>query len=195
LRLRRREGYFATDVRPVLRHDTRWSIEVEVAPSAQPQPITLRVSNLLRLPRGVNLALVEEQSGMRRPLRTSAPLTLIAPPEGGVFRFTIEPVSNRVLLRLLNPSVRGGSRAGEAFTLSVAITAEAQVQVQIRAGSRTVRTLGDHRVRSAGLQQFVWDGRDDAGIQLPPGSYLAEITAIGAEGQIARAAIPILIRR
>jgi WD40 repeat protein len=195
LRLRRREGYFATDVRPVLRHDTRWSIEVEVAPSAQPQPITLRVSNLLRLPRGVNLALVEEQSGMRRPLRTSAPLTLIAPPEGGVFRFTIEPVSSRALLRLLNPSVRGGSRAGEAFTLSVAITAEAQVQVQIRAGSRTVRTLGDHRVRSAGLQQFVWDGRDDAGFQLPPGSYLAEITAIGAEGQIARAAIPILIRR
>ena len=195
LRLRRSEGYFATDVRPTMRHDTRWSIEVEVAPSSQPQPITLRVSNLLRLPRGVNLALVDEQSGMRRPLRTATPLTFTAPPQGGVFRFTIEPVSSHALLRLLNPTVRGGNRAGEAFTISFTLTAEAQLQVQIRAGSRTVRALGDHRSRSAGLQQFVWDGRDDAGIHLPPGSYLAEITAIGTDGQIARAAIPILIRR
>jgi WD40 repeat protein len=193
--LRRREGYFATDLRPTMRHDTRWSLEVKVAPSTQPQPITLRVSNLLRLPYGINLALVDEQSGTRRPLRTTTPLTFTAPAEGGVFRFTIEPVSSRALLRLLNPTVRGGSRAGEAFTLSVTLTAEAQLQVQIRAGSRAVRTLGDYRARSAGLQQFLWDGRDDAGVHLPPGAYLAEITAIGTDGQIARAAIPILIRR
>ncbi len=195
LSLRRREGYFATDLRPTMRHDTRWSIEVRVAPGSQPQPITLRFSNILRLPRGVNLALVDEQSGTRRPLRTTTLLTFTAPPEGGVFRFTVEPLSSRALLRLLNPTVRGGTRAGEAFTLSVTVTAEAQLQVQIRAGSRAVRTLRDHRARSAGLQQFVWDGRDEAGVHLPPGSYLAEITAIGSDGQIARAAIPILIRR
>jgi WD40 repeat protein/methionine-rich copper-binding protein CopC len=196
VRVRHHEGSFAADLRSAMDRDTRWSIEVVVAPSEQPQPITLRVNNLTRLPRGVNLALIDEQSGARRPLRMAASsLSFTAPAEGGVFRFAIEPISQRALLRVLNPTVRGGSRSGEAITLGFTLTTEAQTQVQIRAGSRTVRTLSDHRTRSAGLQEFVWDGRDDSGTHLPPGAYTAEITAISSDGQTARVAVPILIRR
>jgi hypothetical protein len=196
LRVRRVEGAFAADVRPTLSRETRWSLEVVVAPSTQPQPITLRVPHAARLPRGVNLVLVDEQSGARRPLRTTAAaMSFVAPPEGGVFRFAIEPIATRALLRVLNPTVRGGTRAGDALTLSFNLTAEAQVQVQIRTGSRTVRTLSDTRTRSAGLHEFVWDSRDDAGAHLPPGAYLAEITAVSADGQVARAVVPIIVRR
>jgi WD40 repeat protein/methionine-rich copper-binding protein CopC len=196
VRVRRQEGSFAADLRSAMDRDTRWHIEVVVAPSEQPQPIALRVNNLTRLPRGVNLALIDEQSGARRPLRLAASsLSFTAPAEGGVFRFAIEPISQRALLRVLNPTVRGGSRSGEAITLGFTLTTEAQTQVQIRAGSRTVRTLSDHRTRSAGLQEFVWDGRDDSGTHLPPGAYTAEITAISSDGQTARVAVPILIRR
>jgi hypothetical protein len=187
---------FAADVRPTLTRDARWSFEVVVAPSDQPQPIRLRIHQASYLPRGVNLALVDEQSGARRPLRSAgASLTFTAPPEGGVFRFAIEPIARRTLLRVLNPTVRGGTRAGETLTLGFTLTAEAQVQVQIRTGSRIVRTLSDTRTRSAGLQEFVWDGRDDAGVHLPPGAYLAEITAVSADGQVARAVAPIIVRR
>jgi WD40 repeat protein len=196
VRVRRVEGVFAADVRPTLTRDARWSLEVVVAPSTQPQPITLRVPHAARLPRGVNLVLVDEQSGARRPLRSAgASLNFTAPPEGGVFRFAIEPIARRTLLRVLNPTVRGGTRAGDALTLSFNLTAEAQVQVQIRTGSRTVRTLSDTRTRSAGLHEFVWDSRDDAGAHLPPGAYLAEITAVSADGQVARAVVPIIVRR
>jgi hypothetical protein len=163
VRVRRVEGVFAADVRPTLTRDARWSLEVVVAPSNQPQPIRLRIHQATHLPRGVNLALVDEQSGARRPLRSAgASLTFTAPPEGGVFCFAIEPIARRTLLRVLNPTVRGGTRAGETLTLGFTLTAEAQVQVQIRTGSRIVRTLSDTRTRSAGLQEFVWDGRDDA---------------------------------
>jgi WD40 repeat protein len=196
VRVRRVEGVFAADVRPTLTRDARWSLEVVVAPSDQPQPIRLRIHQATHLPRGVNLALVDEQSGARRPLRSAgASLTFTAPPEGGVFRFAIEPIARRTLLRVLNPTVRGGTRAGETLTLGFTLTAEAQVQVQIRTGSRIVRTLSDTRTRSAGLQEFVWDGRDDAGVHLPPGAYLAEITAVSADGQVARAVAPIIVRR
>jgi hypothetical protein len=196
VRVRRVEGVFAADVRPTLTRDARWSLEVVVAPSDQPQPIRLRIHQATHLPRGVNLALVDEQSGARRPLRSAgASLTFTAPPEGGVFRFVIEPIARRTLLRVLNPTVRGGTRAGETLTLGFTLTAEAQVQVQIRTGSRTVRTLSDTRTRSAGLQEFIWDGRDDAGVHLPPGAYLAEITAVSADGQVARAVAPIIVRR
>jgi WD40 repeat protein len=196
VRVRRAEGVFAADVRPTATRDARWSLEVVVAPSDQPQPIRLRIHQATYLPRGVNLALVDEQSGARRPLRSAgASLTFTAPPEGGVFRFAIEPIARRTLLRVLNPTVRGGTRAGETLTLGFTLTAEAQVQVQVRTGSRIVRTLSDTRTRSAGLQEFVWDGRDDAGIHLPPGAYLAEITAVSADGQVARAVAPIIVRR
>jgi WD40 repeat protein len=196
VRVRRAEGVFAADVRPTPTRDARWSLEVVVAPSDQPQPIRLRIHQATYLPRGVNLALVDEQSGARRPLRSAgASLNFTAPPEGGVFRFAIEPIARRTLLRVLNPTVRGGTRAGETLTLGFTLTAEAQVQVQIRTGSRTVRTLSDTRTRSAGLQEFVWDGRDDAGVHLPPGAYLAEITAVSADGQVARAVAPIIVRR
>jgi WD40 repeat protein len=196
VRVRRAEGVFAADVRPTLTRDARWRLEVVVAPSDQPQPIRLRIHQATHLPRGVNLALVDEQSGARRPLRSAgASLTFTAPPEGGVFRFAIEPIARRTLLRVLNPTVRGGTRAGETLTLGFTLTAEAQVQVQIRTGSRTVRTLSDTRTRSAGLQEFIWDGRDDAGVHLPPGAYLAEITAVSADGQVARAVAPIIVRR
>jgi WD40 repeat protein len=196
VRVRRVEGVFAADVRPTLTRDARWSLEVVVAPSDQPQPIRLRIHQATHLPRGVNLALVDEQSGARRPLRSAgASLNFTAPPEGGVFRFAIEPIARRTLLRVLNPTVRGGTRAGETLTLGFTLTAEAQVQVQIRTGSRTVRTLSDTRTRNAGLQEFIWDGRDDAGIHLPPGAYLAEITAVTADGQVARAVAPIIVRR
>jgi hypothetical protein len=196
VRVRRAEGVFAADVRPTLTRDARWSLEVVVAPSDQPQPIRLRIHQATYLPRGVNLALVDEQSGARRPLRSAgASLNFTAPPEGGVFRFAIEPIARRTLLRVLNPTVRGGTRAGETLTLGFTLTAEAQVQVQIRTGSRTVRTLSDTRTRNAGLQEFIWDGRDDAGIHLPPGAYLAEITAVSADGQVARAVAPIIVRR
>jgi WD40 repeat protein len=196
VRVRRAEGVFAADVRPTPTRDARWSLEVVVAPSDQPQPIRLRIHQATHLPRGVNLALVDEQSGARRPLRSAgASLTFTAPPEGGVFRFAIEPIARRTLLRVLNPTVRGGTRAGETLTLGFTLTAEAQVQVQIRTGSRTVRTLSDTRTRSAGLQEFIWDGRDDAGVHLPPGAYLAEITAVSADGQVARAVAPIIVRR
>jgi WD40 repeat protein len=196
VRVRRAEGVFAADVRPTLTRDARWSLEVVVAPSDQPQPIRLRIHQATHLPRGVNLALVDEQSGARRPLRSAgASLTFTAPPEGGVFRFAIEPIARQTLLRVLNPTVRGGTRAGETLTLGFTLTAEAQVQVQIRTGSRIVRTLSDTRTRSAGLQEFVWDGRDDAGVHLPPGAYLAEITAVSADGQVARAVAPIIVRR
>ncbi len=195
LRLIRAEGYFATDFRSELSRGARWTLEVVVAPGNQSQVITLRFGNLLRLPRGVSLMLVDERTGARRPLRTAGHYTFTAPPEGGRFRFTIEPVSSRVLLRVLNPSVQGGRGAGNTFTLRCTLTAEARLQVQIRAGGRTVRTLGDARTRGAGVQELVWDGRDDAGRSLPPGSYLAELVALGEDGQVARAVVPILLTR
>lgn len=194
LRIRRGAAQYSADLRADYGRSTRWELEVVAPPDTQAQTVTLRFGNLMHLPRGVNLALVEEGTGRRYLLRSRSAHSFTVPAEGGVYRFTVEPVSSRQVLRILTPTVQSAGRGG-ATTLRYSLTTEAQVQVQIRAGGRTVRTLTHQATRSAGSQEALWDGRDDAGVQLPPGQYIAEITAISEDGQVARATVPVVKTR
>ncbi len=193
--LRRAEGYFSADLRAEVSRSTRWQVEVRVPPANAPQAITLHIPNALQLPRSVQLVLIDEQTGVRMPVRTRANYTFNAPPSGGVYTFNIEPMAVRALLRVLNPTVHGGRSRGEPFQIGFSLTAPAQVQVAIRSGARTVRTLTANTNRSAGYQQLVWDGRDDRGIALPPGQYMVEVVATSEDGQVARAVIPLISTR
>jgi flagellar hook assembly protein FlgD len=54
------------------------------------------------------------------------------------------------------------------------------VQVGIHdVAGRIVRTI-DAGVRPAGAHELTWDGRDDAGVPVAPGVYLARLAAGGA---------------
>lgn len=172
-----------------------WTIEVAVAPADAPQTVELRLPDLMYLPRRVALTLYDEQTQRALPLRSRARYAFVAPAEGGVFRFRIQPERVRMLLQILQPTAQGGRSTGGQFTLQATLTAPAQVQFEIRAAGRTVRTLPLQTTRSAGAVQVVWDGRDEAGRALPPGSYQAHILAQSEDGQTARAVIPILLTR
>ncbi|MDM7460438.1 MAG: FlgD immunoglobulin-like domain containing protein, partial [bacterium] len=173
----------------------QWTIEVVVAPADTARPVELRFPDLAHLPRRAMLALYDEQAQRTFPLRTRARYTFTAPPEGGVFRFRIQQERARTPLQILQPSAQGGRSAGGAYTLQATLTAPAQVQFEIRAAGRIVRTLPVQTTRTAGLVQVVWDGRDETGRALPPGTYQAHIVAQSDDGQLARAVIPILLTR
>ncbi|MCS7209889.1 MAG: hypothetical protein NZ874_10005 [Fimbriimonadales bacterium] len=192
VRLRRAQQTLAADVRAE-GEPRAWTLEVQVAPAATARPVELHIPDLARLPRSVQLALHDEQTGQTVPLRGRTRYAFVAPAEGGVFRFRVEQASQRTLLRILQPTVSVG-RGGSA-TIQATLSAPAQVQVHIVAGGRTVRTLPVQFTRSAGLMQVVWDGRDDAGSALPPGSYFVQLTARSEDGQTARVAIPLILTR
>jgi flagellar basal-body rod modification protein FlgD len=66
-----------------------------------------------------------------------------------------------------------------SFTLSAAAT---KVTINVKdATGNTVRTI-DGGARGAGVAQYSWDGRNDAGTVQPAGRYTVEISAKDAKG-------------
>jgi flagellar hook assembly protein FlgD len=117
------------------------------------------------------------------------------PPEGLSRRYELTLVATGRLLRITNLQVQGGRSSGGHYTLQFSLSEPAKVTVTIQAGNRTVRTLEQGRSRNRGMQQLVWDGRDQQGVALPPGTYLVTVYAETDEGQMARVSTPILLTR
>ncbi len=183
-------GYYGVDVQAPTRNAS-WEFTVE---TTQPnREITLRWTNIHQLPRSANLVLVDLQTGARRYLRTTGSYTFRSP-QGGVSRFRIEMASSAGLLRIGNVQVTGGGR-GNQRTIAFTLTGSASVEVKVLAGGKVVRQLMSGAGRSAGVHQISWDGRDQQGIALPPGTYTIEIRAISEDGQVARAATTVILTR
>lgn len=195
VRILRPEGAFSADIQGPGTRAPRWQLEVIVPPAESAQVIMLTARGAHHLPHNTKLALIDEQTGKRIPLRGAPHYTFTAPPQGGRYQFRIEPVSARAFLRILNPAVQGGRGQGGRYQISFTLTSDASVRVQIRSAGQVVRTLEAQASRSGGAHQLVWDGRDDSGRALPPGQYLVEITAVSDEGQVARAVVPLISTR
>lgn len=69
---------------------------------------------------------------------------------------------------------------GIVFTLSADATVEAQV---LNVAGRVVRHLAVDRNLTGGTNTLHWDGRGDAGTQVPAGRYLVQLTATREDGQ------------
>lgn len=182
-------GAYGVEVQPISR-SARWEFTVETA--RPDQEVILRWPNVTQLPRSANLVLVNLQTGERRYLRTT-PSYRSRTDSNGVGRFRIEMASSGGLLRVTNVQVATGR--GNQHTIGFHLTGEATVQVNIMAGGKPVRALLSQASRSAGMHQVSWDGRDQSGVALPPGSYTVEIRATSEDGQVARAVTTIILTR
>jgi hypothetical protein len=197
LRLVRDGKPMEAELLPRSRSQRQWTLELTVPPSDEPRTRTLLLTapDIARLPRGVNPVLRDVDTGERRFLRGGAGWQIAVPPEGITRRYELTLVPTSRLLRITNLQVQGGRSAGGHYTLQFSLSEPATVTVTIQAGNRTVRTLEQGRSRSRGVQQLIWDGRDQHGLALPPGTYLVTVYAETMEGQIARASTPILLTR
>ncbi|GBC90827.1 MAG: IPT/TIG domain-containing protein [Armatimonadetes bacterium] len=195
LRLVREGRAMEADILPRSRSQQRWTLELSVPPSDAPRTLLLTTPDIAYLPRGVNPMLRDLETGAQRLLRSSAGWQIPVPPEGLSKRFELSLVSTSRLLRITNLQVQGGRSAGGAYTVRFTLSDSAKVTVAIQAGGRTVRTLEQGRSRSLGSHQLVWEGRDQQGRALPPGSYTLVIRAETDDGQVARATLPLVLTR
>ena len=181
-------GIYGVDIQPATR-SARWEFTVE---SSQPnREVTLRWPDAQQLPRAANLVLVNLETGERRYLRTSGAYTFRTN-ASGVSRFRLEMASSGGLLRIQQVQVQSGR--GAQHTVAFQLTGDATVQVNILSGGKVVRQLL-HQATRSGVQQATWDGRDQSGIALPPGTYTVEIRAVSEDGQVARATAPLMLTR
>jgi len=183
-------GQYAVDVRSrAVGQVWRFTVTTNVANS----DVTLRFPNVARVPRGLNLYLVDETTGQRRSLRTLAAYTFRSG-EGMTTRsFRIEVANEqRTSLRISNVSLTG---RGHARTISFSLSAEASVSVVVLRNGQPVRELLMQSTRAAGINTVTWDGRDRNGVSLPAGAYTVEIRAAGTDGQVARSVVPVVLTR
>jgi hypothetical protein len=181
-------GAYGVDIQPATR-SASWEFTVE---TSQPnREVTLRWPDAQQLPRAANLVLVNLETGERRYLRTTSAYTFRTN-ASGVSRFRIEMASSNGLLRIQQVRVQSGR--GAQHTIAFQLTGDATVQVNILSGGKVVRQLLNQATRS-GVQQASWDGRDQSGIALPPGTYTVEIRAVSEDGQVARATAPLVLTR
>jgi hypothetical protein len=197
VRLMRDGKPMEAELLPRSRSQRRWTLELSVPPSDEPRTRTvlLTAPDIARLPRGLNPVLRDVETGERRFLRGSAGWQIAVPPEGFTRHYELTLVSTGRLLRITNLQIHGGRATGGHYTLQFSLSEPAKVTVTIQTGNRTVRTLEQGRSRSRGVQQLIWDGRDQQGLALPPGTYLVTVYAETEEGQIARVSAPVLLTR
>ena len=197
LRLVRDGKPMEAETLPRSRNQRQWTLELVVPPSEEPRTrtLTLTAPDIARLPRGVNPVLRDLETGERRFLRGAAAWQITVPPEGITRRYELSLVATSRLLRITNLQVQGGRNTGGTYTVQFNLSEAAKVTVSVQSGGRVIRTLEQSRSRNAGIQQVVWDGRDQQGRALPPGAYTLVITAETTEGQVARATTPVMLTR
>lgn len=183
-------GQYAVDVRSrAVGQVWRFTVTTNIANT----DVTLRFPNVARVPRGLNLYLVDETTGQRRALRTLAAYTFRSGEGTSRRTFRIEVANEqRTTLRISNVSVLS---RGTGRTISFALNGEATVSVVVLRNGQPIRELLSHSTRAAGINTVTWDGRDRNGVSLPAGAYAIEIRATSSDGQIARSVVPIVLTR
>jgi hypothetical protein len=181
---------YLTDIRKSNTSST-WNVTVDL-PQGQ-KSYTLAWGATARLPRGTRLTLTDMTTKATQLMNATTQYAF-TPAQGETsrnFQISVQPNGlSRIAitnLRVDAPMMRGG-RAAVSATISYEATGVAQASIQIRgATGRVVRRLDTGRAITAGVNQAVWDFRDDRGVALSGGTYIIEITAATPEGQQTRA--------
>lgn len=167
-----------------------WSFEVDTAGVPEGEEVTVAWPGLGTVPRDVRLVLVDEQTGRRLQMRTTACVTFRA--RTAPYRFRIEAQkATGALISIsgitLTP-VRGAGRS-----IGYVASTDATVSITIKSPSgQTLSRVVTGRAVSQGRNEAYWDGRDFRGVPVK-GMVLVEITATTGEGATVRAVRPAML--
>jgi serine protease len=187
----RTRSALAQDLRRNARRTQRW--EIEVATDQPNAEVVLQWSQELPVPTGTRLVLIDQITGERIPMLQNSSHRFRTD-ETSRRRFAIEAHPARASrLQVTNVSVT--QTRGNQFAIQYALNSEANVQVLVQdATGKTVARL-QTGARSSGVSTATWNGRTDAGIAVPPGTYQVQIIATGDDGEAARVVRPLVVAR
>jgi hypothetical protein len=190
-------GDFLTDIRHTGSAST-WDLTVDVPQSKA--TYTLNWTGMARLPRGMSLTLVDLSTNTRTLMNGKSSYDFV-PGQGETtrrFQITAQPrgltyigVTN---LMVTTPAPAAG-RSVSFATISYELAGVAETSVTIYSPTGlAVRRLAQGRAATPGVNQLVWDLKDDRGRALPTGVYRIEVQAGSTDGRQTRAvrACPII---
>jgi len=187
----------AHDIRANDGAEKRWKFSVNT--ELKDTDISLTWPEMGKLPKGFSATLTDLETKQSVFMRTSGGYTFRSGSAGGSRRFEIvvKPGLGGSLL-VSEIGAQGIDRGAGRGTASITfqITKEAQVDVTIRSlNGKRIRLVQSGGMKAAGVNQVVWDGRDDQGRNVPRGRYLIEVKARAESGEQSRNIAQVEVRR
>lgn len=146
--------------------------------------VTLRWDNLARAPRPLRFHLIDETTGARRYMRTTAGYTFRTGASAEERRFRVEVVSSPAPDKLVSRLDILSSSALTGARFSLMLSRSAIVDARIVTSSGKVAAVIARNVQgTTGANALAWNGKNSLGLTLPRGAYLVEVTATDDEGQ------------
>lgn len=187
-------GRYAADFRPSIGTGKVW--EFEVATDLANADVSVTWPDIVSVPKDYNLVLKDVDGGNSVYMRTRSSYVYNSGTKPGTRRFKLQVEPANSGNRLLVTNVAVSQTKGSGVSISYTISRDAQVEVRMRDNlNRVVRTLGGNTTRAAGINTVHWDSTFNDGRQVPVGLYLAEIVAIGPDGEVAKTVRPVVIGR
>ncbi|MCC7491967.1 MAG: right-handed parallel beta-helix repeat-containing protein [Fimbriimonadaceae bacterium] len=166
-----------------------WQVEVESAPGE----VTVAWAGLARaLPAGHRAWLSDPTSGKRVLLNNSSAYTFRSTGGTRALSLEVDPRATRAL-NIVDLQAQAGRGRSRGVPISLTLSTAADLTLTVRgAAGRLVAQQSKAGV--AGLNTLVWDAQDNQGRPVPAGNYVIEVTARGADGELARAVRTVTVR-
>ncbi|MGD9495453.1 MAG: carboxypeptidase regulatory-like domain-containing protein [Armatimonadota bacterium] len=180
----------AVDVRPAATAVEAWQFGVTTDMAGV--QVELSLPDLSEVPADKTVILVDEDAGKRLYARTMSSYRYDSG-EGGTRMFRLEIAERGNAGLMITAAAASATRGGA--TVTYALSAEAQVKVEVlNIAGRCVATLGG-ALAPAGVSTVSWNGRSTEGTPCPAGRYLVRISARAEDGQEVGTVVPLSLTR
>ncbi|MEP0767131.1 MAG: S8 family serine peptidase [Fimbriimonadia bacterium] len=186
---------YAQLLKPASTRNMEWTLSV-VAPNVDGD-VTLEWEEIVRSSSGVSYTLVDTVSGRRVSMNHTSSYSFRPDGDGTprLFKVVATPASAAKLMVTGLGVTSSKGRGSVSYTVVYSLNREAHVSVSILSQTGKQVAVLSSGSRAAGANQAVWNGRDQAGISVPPGVYLAQVTATGSNGEQVRVVSPVVLTR
>lgn len=165
--------------------------------------VTLSWPEIRSVPRNVRLTLTDKATGQTIDLRqrSSFRFNTGRSVEPRLLTVTAKPsaIAGRALITnlMVNPvRASNGGRSTPIYEINYSLSQDVRVEMSILSASgKTMATVGNTRAATVGDNRAVWNGRDNAGRDLPAGMYVLQVRAITGEGEMTRSVTSFLLTR
>ena len=188
------------DIRPMTGRNV-WDVTATLP--ADKQSYTINWRNTAQLPHGTRLTLVDTATGAQQLMNSGAGYTFQvgANETSRAFQVISEPralgrlrISN--VIATLPPGARGRAAGPTSVAISFELSSAGQTTASVSMNGRVIRHLAQAgRAAQSGVNQMLWDMRDDSGRSVAGGTYTLQITAQTEDGELTRSIVPLTIVR
>jgi hypothetical protein len=154
------------------------------------------------VPRNVRLTLTDKATGQTIDLRQQSSFRYNTgrSVEPRSFVITAKPsaIAGRALVTnlIVNPIRPANGRSAPVYEINYSLNQDVRVEMSILSASgKLMATVGNTRAATVGDNRAVWNGRDNAGRDLPAGLYVLQVRAITGDGEMTRSVTSFLMTR